>query len=278
MKKRKQYVDSFHYEKFADGRIEKIEVPHQIPESWEWVRFGNIVNYYMGKTPTRTATQYWKNDFPWVSISDMPENGHIKKTKEMISNEALDKLFKGKISPVGTLLMSFKLTVGRVSILDIEAVHNEAIISIFPYCDENYKIRNYLFACLPSIANSGDTKGAIKGKTLNSTSINNLMIPFPPINEQNRIVKKLELLIDYFKIYNELYETLQKLNTEFPDKLRQSILQYAMQGKLIKQDPNDDSVDDLLEQIRAEKQRLYKEGKLKKKDLKENIIYQGDDN
>lgn len=78
--------------------------------------------------------------------------------------------------------------------------------------------------------------------------------------------------------YADFYLKLQKLNKEFPEKLRKSILQYAMQGKLVPQDPNDEPVEVLLEKIRAEKQRLFEEGKLKKKDLQESIIYKGDDN
>lgn len=78
--------------------------------------------------------------------------------------------------------------------------------------------------------------------------------------------------------YADFSLKLQKLNKEFPEKLRKSILQYAMQGKLVPQDPNDEPVEVLLEKIRAEKQRLFEEGKLKKKDLQESIIYKGDDN
>ena len=93
----------------------------------------------------------------------------------------------GAISPRGSLLMSFKLTVGRTSILDIEAYHNEAIISIYPYIDEEYALRDFLFYSLPILANMGDSKDAIKGKTLNSKSLNRLLIPLPPLKEQERI-------------------------------------------------------------------------------------------
>ena len=165
-----------------------------IPENWRWVRFGNIVQYNMGKTPPRAEPEWWKGDYPWVSISDMPENGHIFSTKEKISKKALNEKFS-QLSPAGTLLMSFKLTIGRVSILNIDAVHNEAIISIYPYCDNKNIMQSYLFYILPFIANAGDTKNAIKGKTLNSESIYNLVVPFPPLEEQNRIVAKVEQIL-----------------------------------------------------------------------------------
>ncbi|NLK67325.1 MAG: restriction endonuclease subunit S [Campylobacteraceae bacterium] len=171
------------------------EIPFDIPDSWKWVKFGDIVNYNMGKTPPRAESEWWKNEFPWVCISDMIENGHIIETKEGVSNVALSAKFGNRISKAGTMLMSFKLTVGRVSILNIDAVHNEAIISIYPYCDADNIFQAYLFNLLPLVTQHGDTKKAIKGKTLNSTSINNLLIPLPPLAEQKRIVAKLEELL-----------------------------------------------------------------------------------
>ena len=94
----------------------------------------------------------------------------------------------------GSLLMSFKLTVGRTSILNIDAYHNEAIISIYPFIDDEYALRNYLFYTLPVISNMGDSKDAIKGKTLNSKSLNSLLMPLPPLREQRHIIKRLEEL------------------------------------------------------------------------------------
>lgn len=153
----------------------------------------------IGKTPARGDARFWSNAIkPWVSISDMRDYSHIKTTKEKISDAAASTLM-GCISPVGTLLMSFKLTVGRTSILDIEAYHNEAIISIYPIIDDNHSLRDFLFYTLPLIANMGNSKDAIKGKTLNSKSLNDLMIPLPPFKEQERIVQKIELLFNRIK-------------------------------------------------------------------------------
>ncbi len=174
--------------------IEEDEIPFEVPEGWEWCHFGEIVNMQMGKTPPRGEAIYWeKGTDSWVSISDMKDYGHITKTKEKVSKYAAENAFRKK-SPVGTLIMSFKLTVGRTSILDIPAYHNEAIISIFPYCDLNNSFRDYLFYLLPLLANLGDSKDAIKGKTLNSNSLYNLLIPLPPLSEQKRIVAKVEEL------------------------------------------------------------------------------------
>ncbi|WP_311564921.1 restriction endonuclease subunit S [Peptoniphilus duerdenii] len=176
-------------------KITEDEIPFDIPETWKWVRLGEIIDFKMGKTPPRAELQWWKPQVPWVSIADMEEDGFITDTKEGISNEALEKKFSNSISRKGTLLMSFKLTVGRVSILGIDAVHNEAIISIYPIVDSEDIFKSFLFKILPFITKFGETKNAIKGKTLNSTSINNLILPLPPLAEQKRIVDRLEELL-----------------------------------------------------------------------------------
>jgi type I restriction enzyme S subunit len=167
------------------------EKPFEIPESWEWCRFEDIAQGLCGKTPERGNQDYWLNpQYPWVSISDMTNYGLIKSTKEGISEKATGIM--REISKKGDLLMSFKLTVGRTSILDIDAYHNEAIITVKPFVDKDNNLRDYLFKLLPLITATGDTKDAIKGRTLNAKSIAALIIPLPPIAEQHRIVSKIE--------------------------------------------------------------------------------------
>ena len=187
--------DNKYYEQIGQEIVDvSDEIPFDLPESWQWTRLGRIVRMSIGKTPARGDASYWaKATKPWVSISDMADYSHIKTTKEKISDTAASTLM-GAISPRGSLLMSFKLTVGRTSILDIEAYHNEAIISIYPYIDEEYALRDFLFYSLPILANMGDSKDAIKGKTLNSKSLNSLLIPLPPLKEQRHIIKRLEEL------------------------------------------------------------------------------------
>lgn len=107
-----------------DGKIKKEkplpeikdeEIPFDIPESWRWCKFGELVDYVMGKTPPRAEPVWWNEDVQWVAISDMDDFGYISETKEMVSKKAIDEKFRS-ISPKGTLLMSFKLTVGRTAI------------------------------------------------------------------------------------------------------------------------------------------------------------------
>ena len=173
--------------------IDDEEIPFEIPDSWTWVRFESIAQRIVGKTPERGNSSYWsKTGYPWVTISDMSDYGHVKATKEFISEKASNLM--GTISPKDSLLMSFKLTVGRTSILDIAAYHNEAIITVLPYYDKENILRDYLFTFLPLISLTGKSKDAIKGMTLNSKSIAALLIPLPPLAEQKRIVAKLEQL------------------------------------------------------------------------------------
>ena len=176
--------------------VEEDETPFSIPNSWKWIRFGDLVCTSTGKTPARGDVRYWgNNDYPWVSISDMKQGEIIKNTKEYISAIAANDCFRNEISKRGTLIMSFKLTVGRTSILGIDAYHNEAIISIKTYADRDNYTRDYLSYILPIITTWGDSKDAIKGKTLNAKSIYNLLIPLPPLAEQHRVVEKLEQLL-----------------------------------------------------------------------------------
>ena len=191
--------DNKYYEQVGNDNVNITEeIPFDLPDSWAWVRFGQYVRISIGKTPPRGETKYWTNGkYPWVSISDMSDYGMVITTKESVSEYA--KSLFGEISPVGTLIMSFKLTVGRTSLLNTSAYHNEAIISIYPFVDKNCQARNYLFHILPIISNLGDSKDAIKGKTLNSKSLNNLLLPLPPLDEQGRIVAMIELLFDKLK-------------------------------------------------------------------------------
>ena len=244
--------------------ITEESAPFEIPESWKWTNLGEIIDYRMGKTPPRAETAYWGNGFFWVSIADMVDGKTITDTKEKISHKALVERFNGQISPKGTLIMSFKLTVGRVSILGMDAVHNEAIISIFPFVNTDDVIRDYLKTMLPFLSVYGESKKAIKGFTLNSASLSQIPVPLPPLAEQKRIIAKIEELMPFVEQYAGASTKLNTLNASFPEMMKKSILQEAVQGKLVPQDPNDEPASLLLKKIAEEKKRLIKEGKIKK--------------
>ncbi|VPD29875.1 putative type I restriction-modification system S protein [Streptococcus pneumoniae] len=172
------------YGKKKDEKDETTSYPiYEIPEAWRYIKFASLVNFRIGKTPPRSS-------------------GYVTNTRESISKLAL-KSKKIDISPKGTLLMSFKLSIGKVAILDIPATHNEAIISIFPYANKENIIRDYLMIFLPLISTLGDSKDAIKGKTLNSTSISELLIPISNHEEMKRIISKVDLL---FQKVSQLFE------------------------------------------------------------------------
>jgi len=211
----------------------------ELPEGFKLVRLEDIANFKMGKTPKRSEEKYWKNGvYNWVSIKDM-KNKYLNTTKEKVSEEAFKEVFKGKIVPKGTLLMSFKLTIGRTAILDIDAVHNEAIISINP--KENI-LRDYLYWALPSLDYKKYINPAIKGNTLNKEILKNLLIPIPykdnkpDLQKQREIVNKIETL---FNNIDKAIELRQKALNETKN-LFNSVLNRVFkevsedEGKLIK--------------------------------------------
>ena len=185
--------DNCYYEQLMQETVDiSDEIPFELPDSWSWCRFSTLVNFVMGKTPARSQKEFWNMPFlPWVSIADMIPGGVIKKTKEFISSNALSHCFSGRISPAGTLIMSFKLTIGRVSILNMPAQHNEAIISIFPFVDQENIRRDYLLKILPIMVDFVKKSPAIKGNTLNSDSLSKMLIPLPPLAEQKKIVSRI---------------------------------------------------------------------------------------
>ena len=230
------------------------------------------MNFALGKTPDRHTDKYWNNGvYPWFSIADMQDKKIIVTAKEKISTIALNEKFNNVLSPKGTLLMSFKLTVGRTSILGVDAIHNEAIISIFPYVNKDIT-RDYLMNTLGLLVDYVEQTDAIKGSTLNSNKLQKMFVPLPPLAEQERIVAEIEKLEPLIVEYDKLEQQATKLDGEIYDKLKKSILQYAIQGKLVPQDSNDEPSAVLLERIRAEKK-----AQLGKKYV-ESYIYKGDDN
>ncbi len=174
--------------------ITEDDIPFALPKSWVWCRFKDIVNFQLGKTPASKQASYWTNGtIDWLNISDMVNGGFIYKTSKKITEKAVKDIFKTqKIVPVDTLLMSFKLTVGKVSINKIPLFHNEAIISIFPYTDIS---QSFLFNILPVVTKLSASKKVLMGQTFNSTSLANMLFPLAPLSEQKTIVQKVESLM-----------------------------------------------------------------------------------
>ena len=173
--------------------IDLDEAPFDLPPNWQWVYFGNIVEFSAGRTPPRRETAYWDvGDYAWVSIADMVDGATVRSTRESVSTAARLDVFKGEPEPTGTMIMSFKLTIGKIAKLGVPAFHNEAIISIWPGVAE---LDPFLFRLLPNLARSVTAIGAVKGATLNRQSLSRIMIPLPPLPEQRRIVAKVDELV-----------------------------------------------------------------------------------
>ena len=285
----------------AEGKIKKSkplepitdeEMPFELPQTWKWVFLPDVSNYKVGKTPSTKSSIYWTTSgdgFNWVSIADLNHDGSVFETNKQITDKAASEVFRCDPAPAGTILMSFKLTLGKISILDGPAFHNEAIISIYP----NQSIfKGFLFKVLPARAMDGNSKSAIKGNTLNSESIAALLIPLPPLTEQYRIVAKVDELMAlcdqlesqhsnateaHEKLVSYLLDTLtqsqsaedfntnwQRIAAHFDtlfttetsiDALKQTLLQLAVMGKLVPQDPNDEPTSELLKRILRERDR-----------------------
>lgn len=176
-------------------------------------------------------------------------------------------------------MLTNSMSFGRPYILNVDGAIHDGWLAISNY--EEVFSRDFLYYLLSSKVAYHQFLALISGavvKNLNSDKVASLLVPVPPQKEQERIVSAIMVGLPKVDDYQKLHDRLEKINKELPEKLRKSILQYAMQGKLVPQDPNDEPVEVLLEKIRQEKQKLFEEGKLKKKDLQESIIYKGDDN
>ncbi|MCC3166870.1 type I restriction modification DNA specificity domain protein [Streptococcus sanguinis] len=243
------------YEKFADG-------------SWEWVKIRNIGTITSGGTPKSSEPLYYGGEIIWITPADMgkQQNHKFFKTSSKLITELGLQKSSAKLIPKNSIVYS--------SVRE-DFTTNQGCKSVTPLII-NINFLYWILQCRTKdiiLRSSGTTFKEISAMEFGST-----IVPLPPLSEQQRIVEAIESALEKVDEYAESYNRLEQLDKEFPDKLKKSILQYAMQGKLVEQDSNDESVEVLLEKIRAEKQKLFKEGKIKKKDLEISIVSQGDDN
>ena len=240
--------------------ITEDELPFDIPETWAWVRLSDISNIIAGGTPSRTITSYWNGDIPWVKISDISDK-YVNSTEECITQRGLNNS-SAKVFSKGTLLYTIFATIGTVGILNIDAATNQAIAGVTFYGEYDLDYMYYVAVGLKDLL-------VAKGKgmaqmNINQTILKSTPIPIPPLAEQRRIVAKIEELLPLVAEYDEAEQKLSALNVNFPEMLRKSILQQAVQGKLTARDPSDEPASELLKRIHAEKAKLIAEGKIKK--------------
>ena len=265
------------YEKFADGSVQEIKVPYDIPENWEWVKIRNIGTITSGGTPKSSEPLYYGGEIIWITPADMgkQQNHKFFKTSSKLITELGLQKSSAKLIPKNSIVYSSRAPIGYINIVREDFTTNQGCKSVTPLII-NINFLYWILQCRTKdiiLRSSGTTFKEISAMEFGST-----IVPLPPLSEQQRIVEAIESALEKVDEYAESYNRLEQLDKEFPDKLKKSILQYAMQGKLVEQDPNDEPVEVLLEKIRAEKQKLFEEGKIKKKDLEISIVSQGDDN
>ncbi len=241
--------------------IREDEIPFEIPDNWEWVRVGDIGSWGAGATPSRSNPKFYGGDIPWLKTGDL-NDGYIIEVPEFISEEALKKT-SVRLNPTGSVLMAmYGATIGKLGILDIEATTNQACCACIPY---SIIYNKYLFYFLMGQRRVYVKMGAGGAQpNISKDKIVNSLIPLPPLEEQKRIVAKIEELMPYVDKYDIAYSEVEELNKKFPEDMQKSILQYAIQGKLAEQREEDGTAEDLYKQIQEEKKKLIKEGKIKK--------------
>ena len=268
---------SSYYEKFlATGVVKCIdeEIPFEIPQGWEWCRMGCIGDWGAGATPAKGNSEYYGGDILWLRTGEL-NNGVVYDTEIKITQKALRECSL-RLNKVGDVLIAmYGATIGKVAIAGNEMTSNQACCACTPFGVFNYYLFYYLMGSQTDFIKKGE--GGAQPNISREKLISHLM-PIPPLNEQHRIVEQIQRILPLIERYSASQNTQDKLNAEINDKLKKSILQEAIQGKLVPQIAEEGTAEELLEQIKQEKQKLVKEGKLKKSTLNDSSIFKGDDN
>ena len=265
-------ADNTPYEKIGDEvRSLADEVPFDIPDSWEWVRLGNISSYAETKqkvNATSADPSIWGLD-----LEDIEKGGRLLEYKTVGERKAVgDKTVFTKGDILYSKLRPYLL---KILVAPDDGICTPEIVPFRVYggIDPSY-IVNYLKSPYVDNLINSITYG-VKMPRVGTETMTSLLVPIPPLEEQRRIVEKIDEVASAVSAYDVAYQKNEALNSTFPETLKKSILQEAVQGKLVPQDPSDEPAEALLEHIRAEKQRLVKEGEIKK-DKYESVIFRRD--
>ena len=269
--------DNSYYEKFlATGEVKCIdaEIPFEIPKGWEWCRMGSIGEWGAGATPAKGNLDYYNGNILWLRTGEL-NNDVVYDTEIKITEKALRECSL-RLNKIGDVMIAmYGATIGKVAIAGKEMTTNQACCACTPIGVFNWFLFYFLMGSQLDFIKKGE--GGAQPNISRGKLIKHLM-PVPPIEEQQRIVLKIREVLPYVDKYAHSQDAHNHLNQSIRPLLRKSILQEAIQGKLVPQDPSDEPASILLQRIRDEKQRLVKESKLKKKDLVDTIIYKGDNN
>ena len=271
--------DNSYYEKLlATGEVKCIdeEVPFEIPQGWEWTRIGNIFNHASGKqqsssnkgagTPQKfitTSNLYW---------------GYFVLDNVKVMNFTDEEIKTCSATKGDLLVCEGGAGYGRSAIWneDYDIFLQNHVHRLRPCVSGLCEYVYHFMYLLKESNNLASVGTAMPG--LSANRLKGLLLPLPPLSEQRRIVTKLAELLSQIDKYSKVQNQLDELNITIKESLKKSILQEAIQGKLVPHLTEDGTAQDLLEQIKTEKQKLVKEGKLKKSALATSIIYKGDDN
>ena len=270
---------SSYYEKFlATGEVKCIdeEIPFEIPQGWEWTRIGNIFNHTSGKQQS-SSNKCGGTPQKFITTSNLYW-GYFVLDSVKVMNFTEEEIKSCSATKGDLLVCEGGAGYGRSAIWneDYDICLQNHIHRLRPLVDGTCEYV-YYFIHLQKESNSLVSIGtAMPG--LSANRLKSLLIPLPPLAEQNRITNKLKDVFPIIEKYDKAQERHNLLNSSLNDVIRKSILQEAIQGKLVSQDPSDEPASMLLQRIRDEKQRLVKEGKLKQKDVVDSTIFRGDDN
>ena len=268
---------SSYYEKIlATGEVKCIdeEIPFDIPQGWKWCRMGSIGDWGAGATPAKGNPDYYGGSILWLRTGEL-NNGIVYDSEIKVTKKALQECSL-RMNRIGDVLIAmYGATIGKVAIVGNELTTNQACCACTPFGIYYYFLFFFLMGSQIDFIKKGE--GGAQPNISREKLVSHLM-PIPPLTEQYRIVEKIQYLLPLVEKYSDSQILQDKLNSEIKDKLRKSILQEAIQGKLVPQIAEEGTAQELLEQIRVEKQILVKEGKLKKSALNDSVIFRGDDN
>ena len=271
--------DNSYYEKFTlSGEVKciDVEIPFEIPNGWEWARIKNVSQSYIGLT-------YKPQDINEKGIivlrsSNIKDGKVVLQDIVRVTKDISDKLLVKENDIIICARNGSQKLVGKSALIGklIEPITFGAFMAICKTSLYKYAYlflqSDYFFSQLKKVS------GTTTINQLTQDNLNSFLLPIPPFAEQQRIVEKIEELIPHIELYGKAQTKLDALNRNIKEQLKKSILQYAIEGKLVPQDETEGTAEVLLEQIQAEKQKLYEENKLKKKDLEHSTIFKDEDN
>jgi len=280
--------DNSYYEKItATGEVKCIdeEIPFEIPSSWSWARLLNVSIYIQrGKSPKYSPIK----KYPVIAQKCNQWAGFSIDKAQFIEPESLSKYAIERILQDEDLMWNSTGlgTLGRMAVyyaklnpyeLAVADSHVTVIRLFKPFMSPLFF---YFYFANPTVQSVIEDKsdGSTKQKELSTTTICNYLVPIPPRNEQKRIISKVTSLLPVIEKYGTQQEKLDKLNRTINEQIKKSVLQEAIQGKLVPQIASEGTAQELLEQIKEEKLKLVKEGKVKKFALNDSVIFRGDDN